>query len=63
LFLVPIWAARPWVSGDTPFVLDGTNALIECLSRRASAAASGELDYWGLMSQSVIGRFSSTFPT
>jgi hypothetical protein len=52
LFLVAVWAARPWTAGDTPFVLDGTNALIECLSRRDFVACrfSGELDFWGLMS-------------
>ncbi len=52
LYLVVLWAARPWKAGDTPFVLDGTDALTECLSRRdfVSCRFSGELDFWGLMS-------------
>ena len=50
--LVALWVSRPWVEGDTPFVLDGTNALIGCLSRRdfVGCRFSGKLDYWGLMS-------------
>jgi hypothetical protein len=52
LFLVAVWVARPWVGGDTPFVLDGTNALLECLSRRdfVGCRHHGELDFWGLTS-------------
>jgi hypothetical protein len=50
--LVAVWIARPWVWGDTPFVWDGTNAFIDCLSRGDFVACrhSGELDYWGLTS-------------
>jgi hypothetical protein len=51
-FLIAVWAARPWVAGDTPFVWDGTNAFLDCLSRGDLVACrhSGELDYWGLTS-------------
>jgi hypothetical protein len=51
-FLVVTWVARPWVSGDTPFVLDGTNAFIDCVADGDLVACrhSGELDYWGLTS-------------
>jgi hypothetical protein len=51
-FLVVTWLARPWTAGDTPFVLDGTNALLDCLSSHDFVAcrASEHLDYWGLMS-------------
>ena len=50
--LVASWMARPWVAGDTPFVWDGTNAFIGCLSHHDLVACrhSGELDYWGLTS-------------
>jgi hypothetical protein len=50
--LVAMWAARPWVAGDTPFVWDGTNAFLDCLSDRDLVACrhAGELDYWGLTS-------------
>jgi hypothetical protein len=50
--LVAVWVARPWVAGDTPFVWDGTNAFLDCLSRGdfVSCRHSGELDYWGLTS-------------
>ena len=40
LYLVVIWAARPWKAGDTPFVLDGTDALTECLSAGTSSPAA-----------------------
>jgi hypothetical protein len=52
LFLVGSWLARPWTGGDTPFVLDGTSALFDCLSRRDFVACrmSEKLDYWGLIS-------------
>ncbi len=33
VFLVVVWIAMPWVSGDTPFVLDGSNAFLTCLSQ------------------------------
>jgi hypothetical protein len=51
--LVVVWLARPYVGGDTPFVLDGTNALLDCLSDRDFVACrySGELDpYEGITS-------------
>jgi hypothetical protein len=48
-WLVAVWVARPWVSGDTPFVLDGTNALIDCLSRGDFVGCGhwGYLNDWG----------------
>jgi hypothetical protein len=51
-FLVATWIARPFVGGDTPFVLDGTNAFITCLSNGDYNACgfTDELNYWGLMS-------------
>ena len=51
-FLVAVWIARPWVAGDTPFVLDGSNAFITCLSHHDHNACgyTGKLNYWGLMS-------------
>jgi hypothetical protein len=51
-FLVAIWLARPFVGGDTPFVLDGTNAFLTCLSHHDYHACgyTGKLNYWGLMS-------------
>jgi hypothetical protein len=50
--LVGLWAARPWVAGDTPFVWDGTNAFVDCVSRGDLVACRhrAELDYWGLTS-------------
>lgn len=41
----------PWVGGDTPFVLDGSNALITCLSHHDFNACgyTGKLNFWGLM--------------
>jgi hypothetical protein len=52
VFLVASWIARPFVGGDTPFVLDGTNAFLTCLSHHDFDACgfTGELNYWGLMS-------------
>lgn len=52
LAFVVTWVARPWVAGDTPFVWDGTDAFIDCISRRDFVACrhSGELDFWGLTS-------------
>jgi hypothetical protein len=49
---VVIWLARPYVGGDTPFVLDGTNAFLGCLSAHDFVACrhSDHLDYWGLTS-------------
>ena len=51
-FLVATWIARPWVGGDTPFVLDGSNAFLTCLSHHDYNACgyTGKLNYWGLMS-------------
>jgi len=51
-FLVAIWIAFPWVAGDTPFVLDGSNAFLTCLSNHDYDACgfTGKLNYWGLMS-------------
>ena len=50
--LAASWLVRPFVSGDTPFVWDGTDAFVDCLSDRDFVACrhSGELDYWGLTS-------------
>lgn len=52
LFLVAVWIAMPWVSGDTPFVLDGTHAFLTCLSHHDYNACgyTGKLNYWGLTS-------------
>jgi hypothetical protein len=51
LFLVCAWIAMPWVAGDTPFVLDGSNAFLTCLSHHDISACgyTGKLNYWGLM--------------
>jgi hypothetical protein len=50
-FLVAAWIAMPWVGGDTPFVLDGSNALLTCVSHHDFNACgfSGKLNFWGLM--------------
>ena len=50
-FLVAVWIALPWVSGDTPFVLDGSNAFLTCLHNHDYSACgyTGHLNYWGLM--------------
>jgi hypothetical protein len=50
-FLVAVWLAIPWVGGDTPFVLDGSNALLTCLSNHDFDACgyTGKLNHWGLM--------------
>jgi hypothetical protein len=50
-FLVVFWVALPWVYGDTPFVLDGTNAFLTCLSNRDFSACgyTGKLNDAGLM--------------
>src|SRR5262245_24006696 len=41
----------PWTSGDTPFVLDGSNAFLTCLHNHDYSACgyTGQLNYWGLM--------------
>lgn len=51
-YFVAISFARPFVGGDTPFVLDGTNAFLTCLSHHDYNACgyTGKLNYWGLMS-------------
>lgn len=51
VFLVIAWIAMPWVSGDTPFVLDGTNAFLTCIHNHDYSACgyTGQLNYWGLM--------------
>ena len=51
-FLVAFWLASPWVFGDTPFVLDATDAFRTCLSHHQYNACgfTGKLNYWGLMS-------------
>ncbi len=51
-FLVVVWIAYFWVAGDTPFVLDGSNAFLTCLSNHDYSACgyTGKLNYWGLMS-------------
>ncbi|MDX6436858.1 MAG: hypothetical protein QOK34_1692 [Gaiellaceae bacterium] len=50
VFLVAAWIAMPWVGGDTPFVLDGSNALLTCLSHHDLNACgyTGKLNFWGL---------------
>jgi hypothetical protein len=50
-FLVVFWVALPWVYGDTPFVLDGTNAFLTCLSNHDFSACgyTGKLNDAGLM--------------
>ena len=50
-FLVAVWIAIPWTSGDTPFVLDGSNAFLTCLSNHVYSACgyTGHLNFWGLM--------------
>jgi hypothetical protein len=51
IFLVTVWLAIPWVGGDTPFVFDGSNALLTCLSAHdfSKCGYTGELNHWGLM--------------
>jgi hypothetical protein len=51
VFLVVAWIAMPWVAGDTPFVLDGSNAFLNCLHSHDYSACgyTGRLNYWGLM--------------
>ena len=52
VFLVVAWIAMPWVSGDTPFVLDGSNAFLNCLHNHDYSACgyTGKLNDAGLMS-------------
>ena len=51
-FFVAISFARPFVGGDTPFVLDGTNAFLNCMKAHDYHACgyTGQLNFWGLMS-------------
>jgi len=51
-YFVAISFARPFVGGDTPFVLDGTNAFLTCMSNHDYNACgyTGTLNFWGLMS-------------
>src|SRR5205823_12550185 len=51
VFLVAAWVAMPWVGGDTPFVLDGSNALFTCISHHDYNASgfTGKLHFCGLM--------------
>lgn len=51
-YVVAMSLARPFVGGDTPFVLDGTNAFLNCVSAHDYHACgyTGKLNYWGLMS-------------
>jgi hypothetical protein len=51
-FVVVVWVAYFWVAGDTPFVMDGSNAFLNCLSQHDYSACgyTGKLNYWGLMS-------------
>jgi hypothetical protein len=51
-YFVAVWITLPWVAGDTPFVLDGSNAFLHCLSNGDYHACgfTGKLNYWGLMS-------------
>ena len=37
-FVVAIWIAKPYVVGDTGFVLDGSNAFLTCLSNHDYSA-------------------------
>ena len=50
-FLVAVWIALPWTAGDTPFVLDGSNAFLTCLSTHdySGCGYTGELNSAGLM--------------
>jgi hypothetical protein len=52
VFVVALWVDGPKTAGDTPFVLDGTDALRACLSRGDLDACgfTGHLNVWGLMS-------------
>jgi len=51
-FLVVVWIDRHFNGGDTGFVLDGTNAFLNCISAHDYNACgfTGKLNYWGLMS-------------
>jgi hypothetical protein len=51
VFLIAVWIARPYVVGDTGFVLDGTNAFLTCLSNHefSGCGYTGKLNDAGLM--------------
>ncbi len=51
-FLAATWITRPFVGGDTPFVLDGTNAFLQCMEARVFVGCghTDELNDWGLTS-------------
>jgi hypothetical protein len=50
-FLVVVWVAKPYVVGDTGFVLDGSNAFLTCLSNHdfSGCGYTGKLNDAGLM--------------
>jgi hypothetical protein len=50
-FLVAVWVAKPYVVGDTGFVLDGSNAFLTCLSNHdySGCGYTGQLNDAGLM--------------
>jgi hypothetical protein len=59
-FVVSTWIERPFVAGDTPFVLDGTNAFLQCLEARvfvgcgdtgelSDRALTGSIGNWPLL--------------
>jgi hypothetical protein len=50
VYLVIAWIAMPWVAGDTPFVMDGSNAFLTCLSNGdySGCGYTADLNYWGL---------------
>ena len=54
------WIERPFVGGDTPFVLDGTNAFVQCMEARvfvgcgdtgelSDRALTGSIGNWPLL--------------
>lgn len=51
VFVVAIWIAKPYVVGDTSYVLDGSNAFLNCLSNHdySGCGYTGQLNDAGLM--------------
>jgi hypothetical protein len=51
-YLVVVWIHLHFNGGDTGFVLDGTNAFLNCVSAHDYNACgyTGKLNFWGLMS-------------
>src|SRR3954453_20338516 len=51
VFLVVVWVSKPYVVGDTGFVLDGSNAFLTCLSNHdySGCGYTGKLNDAGLM--------------